>query len=116
MEWKSTLIMVTKTLPLYGTWGLAHNWFRSYLPNRQQFVLISGSSTELMSTNCGVPQGSTLGPLLFFLYINDLNSVFIEAITIDFADDTKPYSGWGGSKKPPPPYQLFPCNFYKGKS
>ena len=88
MEWKSTLIMVTKTLPLYGTWGLAHNWFRSYLPTRQQFVLISGSSTELMSTNCGVPQGSTLGPLLFFLYINDLNSVFIEAITIDFADDT----------------------------
>ena len=72
----------------YGIRGLAHNWFRSYLSNRQQFVFISGSSSELMSIKCGVPRGSTLGPLLFLLYINDLNSVFNKAITIHFADDT----------------------------
>ena len=60
----------------YGIRGLAHNWFRSYLSNRQQFVFISGPSSELMSIKCGILQGSTLGPLLFLLYLNDLNSVF----------------------------------------
>ena len=72
----------------YGIQDLAHNWFQSYLFNRPQFVFISGFSSELMSVKCGIPQGSTLGPLLFLLYINDLNSVFNKTITIHFADDT----------------------------
>ena len=41
-----------------------------------------------MSIKREVPEGYTLGPLLFLLYINDLNSVFNKAITINFADDT----------------------------
>ena len=60
----------------YALRGLAHNWFKSYLSNRQQVVVISGSSSVLMPFKCEVPQGFTLGPLFFLLYINDLNSVF----------------------------------------
>ena len=73
----------------YGIRGLAHNWFQSYLFNRQQFVFISGSSSELMSIKCGVPQRSTVGRVLFLLYINDLNYVFSKAITTHFVDDTR---------------------------
>ena len=47
-----------------------------------------GSSSELMPIKCGVPQGFTLGPYLFLLYIIDLNSVFNKFITAHFADDT----------------------------
>ena len=72
----------------YCIWGLAHNWFRLYLSNGQQFVFISDTSSELMSINCGVPPGSTLGPLLLLLYISDLNSVFNKAIMIHLAYDT----------------------------
>ena len=64
----------------YGIRGLAHNWFRSYLSNQQQFVCVSGSSSEMMSIKCGVPQGSTLGPLLFLLYVSDLNPAFNKVI------------------------------------
>ena len=39
----------------YGIRGLAHNWFQSYLFNREQFVFISGSSSELMSVKCELP-------------------------------------------------------------
>ena len=72
----------------YGIRGTALNWFRSYLTNRKQFVLINNFNSELKNINCGVPQGSILGPILFLLYINDLNYVSKVLHTIMLADDT----------------------------
>ena len=72
----------------YGIRGTALNWFRSYLSNRKQFVLINNFKSELKNINCGVPQGSILGPILFLLYINDLNYVSKLLQTIMFADET----------------------------
>ena len=42
----------------YGIRGIAHQWFKSYLENRKQFVSISSAESELTSVNYGVPQGS----------------------------------------------------------
>lgn len=56
----------------YGIRGTAHDWFSNYLLNRKQFVQIGNSHSSLLDISCGVPQGSTIGPLLFLLYINDM--------------------------------------------
>jgi hypothetical protein len=72
----------------YGIRGIAHQWFTSYLNDRSQRVKIGCSFSEMKSISCGVPQGSTLGPLLFLLYINDLPNVLTNIFPIIFADDT----------------------------
>ena len=72
----------------YGIRGVENDWFKSYLSNRKQFVTIDGVNSEEQIVKHGVPQGSVLGPLLFLLYINDLNKAMKHSSTIHFADDT----------------------------
>ena len=72
----------------YGIRGVSNDWFKSYLSNRNQYVSINGYESSLAVINCGVPQGSVLGPLLFLLYINDLNQTIKFCKVPHFADDT----------------------------
>jgi len=80
--------ILTKKLDVYGIRGSANLILKSYLSNRQQYVLHKNSQSSLKPICCGVPQGSILGPLLFLLYINDMASVSRFMHFLLFADDT----------------------------
>ena len=58
----------------------------SYLRNRQQYTVIHEEESCVKSVSCGVPQGLTLGPLLFLIYIYDLPNASNLRIRL-FADD-----------------------------
>ena len=77
----------------YGIRSKENNLFRSFLTNRKQYVSINGFFSQTKFVRCGVPQGSTLGPLLFLIYINDLNNALDKCIVQHFADDTSLLSG-----------------------
>ena len=65
--------------------------FKSYLHNRKQRVLMNGSFSDYSPIESGVPQGSVLGPLLFLIYINDLEKNIKSNVKF-FADDTMLFS------------------------
>ena len=65
--------------------------FGSYLSNRKQKVVLNGQCSDWAPNLSGVPQGSVLGPLLFLIYINDLECGIKSRIKF-FADDTFLYS------------------------
>ena len=72
----------------YGIRGNALNLFKSYLSNRKQYTVIENNKSQICNIECGVPQGSVLGPLFFILFINDLpNCCPLGKVRI-FADDT----------------------------
>lgn len=60
----------------------------SYLSNRRQYVGVGSNKSEVQTLINGVPQGSSLGPILFLLYINDINIVGSDLNIYLFADDT----------------------------
>ena len=80
------------TLKYSGIRGISLEWFRSYLKNRQQYVSFQGTQSSVLEIDCGVPQGSVLGPLLFLIYMNDLPSCLKHSEVILFADDATLYA------------------------
>ena len=63
-------------------------WFRNYLTNRRQCVDLEGDVSSWIDVKLGVPQGSILGPILFLIYVNDINNSCNNATFTKFADDT----------------------------
>ena len=72
----------------YPIRGTVLQWFKNYLDNRPQFVVVNGVPSNTLPIRYGVPQGSTLGPLLFLVYINDINNAVPGEKLKLFADDT----------------------------
>ena len=64
------------------------NWIEQWLTDRRQWVVVDGEISSWKSVMSGVPQGSVLGPILFLVYINDLEEGVTGKI-LKFADDTK---------------------------
>ena len=64
------------------------NWIENWLSNRKQRVRLNGCHSEWRMVKNGVPQGSILGPLLFAIFINDLEKDVVNKV-LKFADDTK---------------------------
>ena len=82
-------ILISK-LEHYGIRGPALNLISSYLNHRTQCLNINDRISAFSYISCGVPQGSILGPLLFLLYINDINSIgtYSNDSIKQYADDT----------------------------
>ena len=72
----------------YGFRGVINKWFSSYLEGRTQTTQIGSFISKRKNTTCGVPQGSVLGPLLFLIYVNDIQESSDKLKFFLFADDT----------------------------
>lgn len=82
------LILLRKLLSV-GIRGDLYRWFRSYVENRCQTVVLNGYCSKPFKVPSGVPQGSLLGPLLFNIFINDISSSFRYSKLLLYADDMK---------------------------
>jgi hypothetical protein len=83
--------ILLRKLSNFGLSSSYVDWFRNYLSNRQSFVRISGTLSFPYLVKCGVPQGSTLGPLLFNIFINDICDSIHNSKCLLFADHLKIY-------------------------
>ena len=79
--------LLLKKMSLAGSSFQTITWFESYLSNRRFQVNIKNKCSNVANINCGVPQGSILGPLLFLLYVNDIPQA-VDCELFLYADDS----------------------------
>ena len=80
--------ILLKKLERSGVRGHAVKWFSSYLPERKQYTSVNNMNSQIDDISYGVPQGSVLDPLLFLIYINDLNNAIKFSCIRHCTDDT----------------------------
>ena len=77
-------------LKSYGVSTQVVDWFRAFLKDRKQFVVLNGIKSSVVDVSSGVPQGSVSGPILFLIYVNDLTDEISSKSGL-FADDSSIY-------------------------
>ena len=90
--------ILLKTLQSYGVRGLPLKWFISYLRNRKQYTALGNTKSPMQTMTCAIPQGSTLGILLFLIYVNDLPKCSDKLSFKIFADDTNVFASGSNLK------------------
>jgi len=77
----------------FGVAGTALNWFDSFLSSRKQRILVGDKTSDDFNLNCGVPQGSCKGPVLFTLYVYSLFNIISQHLPSvnGYDDDTQTY-------------------------
>ena len=86
---KVDLDLLILKLKKYGFGNKLVDWIQSFLSDREQVVVLNGVHSDIAKVLSGVPQGTVLGPLLFILFINDLEQVVTSSTVSFFADDTR---------------------------
>ena len=72
-----------------GITGKLYDWLAEFLSNRQQVVVLDGVMSYIAAVISGILQGTVLGPILFLIFINDINDCVNHSIIGCFADDTR---------------------------
>ena len=81
--------ILLEKMKAYGIEGKVYTWIEQFLCGRTQTVIVDGKKSVTLPVLSGVPQGTVLGPILFLLYVNDLETKIKNSKMSSFADDTR---------------------------